>query len=69
MPLAVVTESPFFSRDIQTRVWEFQGLTAAVKTWMTGTSPGKGILRAHPWAAWVRLEDREIGLQPTHICL
>lgn len=69
MRLAVVTESRFFSRDIQTRVWGFQGLTAAVKAWMMGTSPGKGPLKAHPWAAWVRLEDCKIGLQLTHICL
>lgn len=53
MPLPVVTESWFFSRDIQTRVWGFQGLIAAAKAWVTGTSPGKGMLKVHTWAAQV----------------
>lgn len=53
MALAVVTESWFFCRDIQTHVWGLQGLTAAVKAWIMGISPGKGTLKAHAWAAWV----------------
>lgn len=62
MAPAVVTESRFFCRDIQTHVWGFRGLTAAVKAWIAGTSPGKGILKAHPWAAWVICVDLSFDL-------
>ncbi|TNM91653.1 hypothetical protein fugu_020033 [Takifugu bimaculatus] len=38
---------------LQTHVWGYQGLAAAVKAWMLGTSLGKGMLRTHTWGAWV----------------
>ncbi|KAK9525768.1 hypothetical protein VZT92_016450 [Zoarces viviparus] len=40
-------------RDIHSRLWGFQGLSAAVKAWIASTAPGQGILRADAWAAWV----------------
>lgn len=40
-------------RDIQSQLWSFQGLSAAVKAWIASTAPGQGILRADAWAAWV----------------
>ncbi|XP_042366878.1 bcl-2-interacting killer [Plectropomus leopardus] len=40
-------------RDIHTQLLGFQGLSAAVKAWITSTAPGQGILRAEAWAAWV----------------
>lgn len=52
-PPAIGTESWLFSRDLQTHVWGYQGLTAAVKAWILGFSPGKGMLRTHTWGAWV----------------
>lgn len=43
------------SRDVHSQLWGFQGLSAAVKTWIVSTAPGQGILRAEAWTAWVTL--------------
>ncbi|XP_033470820.1 bcl-2-interacting killer [Epinephelus lanceolatus] len=40
-------------RDVRSQLWGLQGLSAAVKAWIASTAPGKGILRADAWAAWV----------------
>lgn len=40
-------------RDIHRQLWGFQGLSAAVKSWIASTAPGQGILRADAWTAWV----------------
>ncbi|KAM3587869.1 uncharacterized protein V6R79_015759 [Siganus canaliculatus] len=40
-------------RDIHSQLWGLQGLSAAVKAWITSTAPGQGVLRADTWATWV----------------
>ncbi|TWW64746.1 hypothetical protein D4764_22G0003930 [Takifugu flavidus] len=46
---------------LQTHVWGYQGLAAAVKAWMLGTSLGKGMLRTHTWGAWRSAGDCGFG--------
>ncbi|KAG7225678.1 hypothetical protein INR49_012264 [Caranx melampygus] len=40
-------------RDFHSQLWGFQGLCAAVKTWVVNTGPGQGVFRAEAWTAWV----------------
>ncbi|XP_071358415.1 bcl-2-interacting killer [Trachinotus anak] len=50
-PVQTLTRTIY--RDIHRRLWEFQGLSAALKTWIASTAPGQGIFRAEAWTAWV----------------
>ncbi|XP_061570870.1 bcl-2-interacting killer [Cololabis saira] len=38
-------------RDIQSQLWGFQSLFAAVKAWIVSTTPGQGILRTEAFTA------------------
>ncbi|XP_053271240.1 bcl-2-interacting killer [Pleuronectes platessa] len=50
-PAQVLTRTMY--RDFHNQLWGFQGLSAAVKSWILSTAPGQGLFRAEAWTDWV----------------